>query len=284
LFRQADARYNSGLFHFRVDDGFTESLDNFTLGLSIDDKVLKRILRSLYYPDSPYEFSVISPHILGQVYEQFLGKVIRLSGHRAVVEEKPEIKKAGGIYYTPAYIVHYIVEKTLGPLLVDRKPSQLAGDPKKKNSALRILDPACGSGSFLIQAYQYLLDWHRDHYVSEGPDRHAQGRSPKLYQASKGEWRLTIAEKRRMLLAHIYGVDIDPQAVEVTKLSLLLKVLEGESGDQIARQMNLFNIRALPDLSTDLSPLSHPAMGRVLGSFEPCWLGCAMGRGAEPSM
>ena len=144
LFQQADARYNSGLFHFRDDDGTRESLDNFTLQLSIDDKVLKPILEHLYYPKSPYEFSVISAHILGQVYEQFLGKVIRLRGRSAIVEEKPEIKKAGGIYYTPAYIVHYIVAKTIAPLLNDKKPSEIANT--KKEGTFRVLDPACGSG------------------------------------------------------------------------------------------------------------------------------------------
>src|SRR5450756_2470605 len=93
-----------------------------------------------------------------QVYEQFLGKVIRLTpGHRAVVEDKPEVKKAGGVYYTPTYIVDYIVKNTVGRLLEGLAPKQAAD--------LRILDPACGSGSFLIGAYQCLLDWHRDWYV-----------------------------------------------------------------------------------------------------------------------
>ena len=85
--------------------------DTLTPKLNIDDKALKDILKRLYFPDSPYEFSVLPAEILGQVYEQFLGKVIRLTpAHRAVVEDKPEVKKAGGVYYTPRYIVDYIVE------------------------------------------------------------------------------------------------------------------------------------------------------------------------------
>jgi hypothetical protein len=87
LFRLADNKYNSGLFHFRKETG-RDLPDEMTLGLEIDDKPLKDIIKGLYYPDCPYEFSVISSDILGQVYEQFLGKVIRLTdGHRAVVEE-----------------------------------------------------------------------------------------------------------------------------------------------------------------------------------------------------
>ena len=73
--------------------------------------------------------------------------MIRLTlGHRAVAEDKPEIKKAGGVYYTPTYIVEYIVKNTVGKLLQNKNPKQV--------TKLKILDPACGSGSFLINAYQ----------------------------------------------------------------------------------------------------------------------------------
>jgi hypothetical protein len=231
-FRQADSRYNSGLFHFNRGDISAETLDTFTLGLAIDDLVLRDILSGLYYPESPYEFSVLPADILGQVYEQFLGKVIRLSGHSAVVEEKPEVKKAGGVYYTPTHIVRYIVQNSVGELLETKTFAQASGSDKRVKNAqpIRIVDPACGSGSFLIEAYQYLLDWYRDQYINDGAEKHTKGKEPRLYQANRGEWRLTIAEKRRVLLTHIFGVDIDAQAVEVTKLSLLMKVLEGEKG------------------------------------------------------
>ena len=242
IFYRADDRYNSGLFHFRQEQGRTAPPDRLTLDLAIDDKALKEIFQGLYYPDSPYEFSVLPADILGRVYEQFLGKIIRLTaGHQAKVEDKPEVKKAGGVFYTPKYIVDYIVDETVGRLLEGRTIAQ-AG-------RLRILDLACGSGSFLIQAYQRLLDGYRDRYVEGGPEKRAKGRRPVLYQAAGGEWRLTTAERKRILLNNIYGVDIDPQAVEVTKLSLLLKVLEGESGETLTNQIKLFQERALPDLS-----------------------------------
>ena len=245
LFQRADERYNSGLFHFRQEKDRAEPPDELTLRLSVDDKPLKEIIKNLYYPDSPYEFSVLPADILGHVYEQFLGKVIRLtSGHRAVVEDKPEVKKAGGVYYTPTYIVDYIVKNTVGELLQGKTPKQVA--------KLRILDPACGSGSFLIGAYQTLLDWHRDWYVKNGPKKWATGRSPVIYQASGGDWRLTTAERKRILLNNIYGVDIDPQAVEVTKISHYFKVLEGESEQTINRQLTLFRERALPDLGSNI--------------------------------
>ncbi len=171
---------------------------------------MKDILKNLYYPDSPYEFSVLPADILGQVYEQFLGKVIRLTaGHQAKVEEKPEVKKAGGVFYTPTYIVEYIVTHTVGELLKGKSPKQA--------EKLTILDPACGSGSFLLGAYQYLLDWHRDAYLKDDPQKWSKGRQPRLYQSDRGEWKLTIEERKRILLHNIYGVDIDSQAVEVTQ-------------------------------------------------------------------
>jgi len=244
LFRQADDRYNSGLFHFTKEKDRSEGPDELTPGLTIDDAVLKGIIRRLYYPESPYAFSVLPAEILGQVYERFLGKVITLTpAHRARIQEKPEVKKAGGVYYTPSYIVDYIVQNTVGWLVEGKTPAE-AGK-------LKILDPACGSGSFLLGAYQYLLDWHLKYYTEHQPKKWLAKKEPPICEknghGTGGDYKLTVAERKRILLNSIYGVDIDPQAVEVTKLSLLLKVLEGE------RKLMLFhNERALPDLDRNI--------------------------------
>lgn len=267
IFTRADEKYNSGLFHFELEKNRYESPDELTPKLSIDDKILKEIIKNLYYPESPFEFSVLPADILGQVYEQFLGKVIRLTeGHQAKIENKPEVKKAGGVYYTPTYIVDYIVQNTLGKILTSHSSSPLSagqadlakgrtkeGFPKSI-SKIKILDPACGSGSFLIAAYQYLLDWHLKYYTSdeENLQKNLASKNPKIYQAANGEFRLTTAERKRILLNNIYGVDIDPQAVEVTKLSLLLKVLEGENEETLNSQLKMFHERALPDLANNI--------------------------------
>lgn len=277
LFQRADTRYNSGIFHFNAEAGWDEMPDTLTPGLIIDDAVLKSIIKRLYYPLSPYEFSVISPVILGQVYEQFLGKVIRLTaGHQAKVEYKPEVKKAGGVYYTPQYIVDYIVQHTVGELVKNRTPREVA--------KIRVLDPACGSGSFLLGAYQLLLDWHLDWYIHNlvpvladkpaiapevqallpepvklGRRRSGGDTTLPIYKSANGkasrtrsDWKLTIAERKRILLNNIYGVDIDTQAVEVTKISLLLKVLEEESEENVSKQLKLFEERALPSLHQNI--------------------------------
>ncbi len=280
IFEKADQKYNSGLFHFHDEPGRATPPDDLTPNITIDDKDLKYILHSLYYPLCPYEFSVLPPEILGNVYEQFLGSVITISGaHRADVVPKPEVKKAGGVYYTPSYIVDYIVKNTVGKLLgafpntlseqklalsvaewvegsdYDRHCESAKGGrgnlkplTPRQITNLKILDPACGSGSFLLGAYTYLLNYHRDWYVDNDPQKHTK----KIYQGKGGQWYLTNAEKKRILLNNIFGVDIDSQAVEVTKLSLLLKVLEGENAQTLENQYRLFHERALPDLATNI--------------------------------
>ena len=244
LFEEADERYNSGLFHFHKEKDFPGAPDTLTPNLVIDDKPIKDIVKRLYYPESPYEFSALPANVLGQVYEQFLGKVIQLSPtHKVSIEEKPEVRKAGGVYYTPDFIVSYIVRQTLSKLLEGKKPG-----PRGGASKIKIVDPSCGSGSFLLVAYQYLLDWHRDRYVEDGPEKHQK----EVYQGAGGQWLLTTQEKKRILLNNIYGVDIDSQAVEVTKLSLLLKVLEGESNQTLISQLSFLKERALPDLERNI--------------------------------
>lgn len=231
VFRQADDKYNSGLFDFRKD--------NISSSLVIDNKIIKTIVKEMYYPESPYEFSVLPVEILGSAYEQFLGKrIIVDSLHRAHIDEKPEVRKAGGVYYTPEYIVDYIVNNTVGKLVENKKPKEV--------SDIKILDPACGSGSFLLGAYRFLLDWHKDYYSENG-----KLKNKKIKQLTP-EGNLTTAEKKRILLNNIYGVDIDFNAVEVTKLSLLLKCMEGETSSSIAHQLSFFNERILPTLDENI--------------------------------
>jgi type I restriction-modification system DNA methylase subunit len=235
--------------------------------LAIDFKIMKDIVLDTY---NPYQFDVIPLEVLGNIYEQYLGYTIRLTDHQVKYELKPDVRKAGGVYYTPEYIVDYIVKNTVCKLLQElpsnSSPSFRAKrgiSPKIKK--LRILDPACGSGSFLIRAYEEMLNYYRNQKKrSPHPTSPARGEekiksktsstgdsssiSPPLMGGDKGEGdtfgvqrtlslpaeetepRLTIEEKSQILREHIFGVDIDEQAVEVTKLSLMLKMLEGEFG------------------------------------------------------
>lgn len=250
LFKEADSKYNSGLFDFKKD--------TLSRNVTIDNKVLKNIINELYYPACPYAFDVLSVEILGSAYEQFLGKQIKLDkNHKAVIEEKPEVRKAGGVYYTPQYIVNYIVENTVGKLTAGKTPEQV--------SKITIVDPACGSGSFLLGAYDYLLKWHLEYYKPPFTELSEKAANGSLYNTKQRqdfikqrnklpltpEGHLTTALKKQILLNNIYGVDIDTQAVEVTKLSLLLKCMEGETGSSINAEMR-FGERVLPTLDNNI--------------------------------
>ncbi|MCZ9876937.1 N-6 DNA methylase [Brachyspira hyodysenteriae] len=234
IFEKADGRYNSGLFDF--------SKDSISSSIEIDNKVIKEIINELYYPLSPYEFSVISVEIIGNAYEQFLGKTITIGkNHSAKIELKPEVRKAGGVYYTPEYIVDYIVANTVGEAIKGKKPEEIAN--------IKILDPACGSGSFLLGAYKYLLNYHIEYY-NKIKDRAKFKGSKEDVIKENGD--LTIWIKKQILRNNIFGVDIDSNAVEVTKLSLLMRCLEGESPASIQNNQDLFNERALPSLEDNI--------------------------------
>ncbi len=183
------------------------------------------IINKLYPPESLYRFDVIGVELLGSIYERYLGKTIRVTATRAVVEDKAEVRKAGGVYYTPKYIVDYIVDQAVGRLIEGKTPAQIA--------KLRTLDPACGSGSFLLGAYQKLLDYHTRYYTERAYRRDAQRASPQarlIRDGEGGEFKLSLQQKAEILRNNIYGVDIDPQAVEITMMSLYIKMLEGERG------------------------------------------------------
>ena len=240
IFKKSDGKYNSGIFDF--------SKDKITDKIKVDNKVIKEIINDLYYPKSPYEFSVISVEIIGNAYEQFLGKTITIGANhaksgqtpRAKIELKPEVRKAGGVYYTPEYIVDYIVENTVGEKIKNKKPDEIA--------KIKIVDPACGSGSFLLGAYKYLLNYHREYYSKQGKKKFLGSKEDAITE--DGELALWV--KKQILINNIFGVDIDSNAVEVTKLSLLLKCMEGETPASIMNNQSLFNERALPSLDENI--------------------------------
>ncbi len=123
---------------------------HFSEELIIGDEWLAGFIADVSDDESPYLFNYIPVEILGTIYERFLGKIVRPHGRGVTIEEKPEVRKAGGVYYTPRYIVEYIVSQTVGKLL--------AGRPPEDALQLRLLDPACGSGSFLIRAFEVVCE------------------------------------------------------------------------------------------------------------------------------
>lgn len=207
MFRNLDTDYNGLLFkkHFSED-------------LVIDDKVIKDQIKQMCYPISPYQFDEIEPEILGRIYEKFLGSKIRLTdGHSAKIEEKPEVRHAGGVYYTPQYIVDYIVLNTLGKLIEGKKPEEI-----KK---IKVCDPACGSGSFLLGAFELIMNYHKNWYSNANQTTQKKYKSDFYISADK-EIRITLKKRSEILRNNIFGVDIDREATEVAIMSLYLKLLD----------------------------------------------------------
>ncbi|HEV2297483.1 MAG TPA: N-6 DNA methylase [Candidatus Acidoferrales bacterium] len=231
--------------------------------IKIESHVLVKIIRQLYPPKSNYRFDVIGVELLGSIYERYLGNTLRITPKRVFIEPKPEVRKAGGVYYTPQYIVDYIVRNTVGKLVEDKSPKEV--------DKIRILDPACGSGSFLIGAFQFLIDWYLNYYREHPKEAAAQGLVPMTRTDPDGNLRLSFYAKSLIIQHNLYGVDIDPQAVEVTMMSLYLKMLEGELGIQIPKQDKLpelkYNVRCgnsliSPDIEDD-KPLSAEERQRI---------------------
>ncbi len=229
IFAKLNQFYNGSIFEPRPE------LESVT----VSNKVVREVIHDLQPENSPYNFAVLPVEILGTIYERFLGRVVHATEKQVRIEDKPEVRKAGGVYYTPQYIVDYIVQNTVGELLAKCKtPAEAA--------KLRILDPACGSGSFLLGAYAALIRWHQAYYSDKEQltkrDREA------AYYDSDGSVRLTAKLKRQILLNNLFGVDIDAQAVEVTRFSLSLKALEDTRRDELYEELNLFKQTVLPDL------------------------------------
>jgi len=200
---------------------------HFSEELVVSDEWLAHFLDDVGDEESPYLFNYIPVEILGIIYERFLGKIVRPHGRGVIIEEKPEVRKAGGVYYTPRYIVEYIVAQTVGKLL--------AGRTLEEALDLRILDPACGSGSFLIHAFEVVCE-HCQQWLTD----HRGKRNKDWCWVEENAVHLTSKAKRRILRETIHGVDLDPQAVEVTQLSLYLKMLENVNRATLSRERDLF--------------------------------------------
>jgi hypothetical protein len=235
--------------------------------LHLEDQLLQPILQAVWQPDSQFA-AALSVETLGQVYEMFLERSLTLDDDRQVsVTRSRHTKKAGGIYYTPNAIVDFIVQQTIAPLLTEfisaskstlLSKSTLASALLSASTSLSIsrsnpnsdsvlhsptiLDPACGSGAFLLATYRFLLTWHREFYVSNQPEHHARTEPPRIVQV-QGDWQLTGAERQRILLHSIYGVDLDPDAVAMTKRCLWLALLD-DNPDALHQP--------LPDLSQNI--------------------------------
>jgi adenine-specific DNA-methyltransferase len=235
--KRLDAKYNGVVFKPLFIDQ-----SNFE---GANQDLFRAICQDLDHTNTPYDFNYFPIHILGNIYERFLGKTISIENGKANIDLKPEVRKACGVFYTPKYIVDYIIDNTLGKLIY---PNGIAIAPSKVKE-ITVADIACGSGSFLIGAFEYLIDYHNIYYNNHPEEAQKDGCK---YDPETAKWVLTIKQKQDILLNNIYGVDIDHQATEVTQLSLFLKMLEDETMTTANDMQVLFTQKILPDLSNNI--------------------------------
>jgi hypothetical protein len=201
-FKEADKRYNSGLFNQLLKDKIVENISS----------VFWVIIKQLYYPESPYSFVVFSSDILGSIYEIFLSEKLVIKGKNIMLEKKPEnIEK--DIVTTPTYIINNILKETVAIKCADRTGEEMLN--------IKCADICCGSGAFLLRLFQYLSEILIEYYIEHDRSH--------LIQTSVNTFRLSYETKKKLLLNCIYGIDKDFNAVEATKFGLLLKLLEDEN-------------------------------------------------------
>lgn len=229
--RRLDATYNGIVFKSHP---VLDSPD-----LDLDNVRFQSICDEITDDHSPYEFSSIPVEVLGRIYERFLGSIVSSTDDSVRIEEKDDVRKAGGVYYTPGYIVDFMVDNALRSFVSNATVEEIL--------RLRIIDTSCGSGSFLIAVFDYLMKAILAQYRLD-PNKQRRGR----VEDRDGELHLTMRLKRNILTKCIFGVDIDPQAIEVAQLSLYLKLMEDETISSARQQQIEMGAALLPSLGRNV--------------------------------
>jgi len=230
-FKELNRKYDSKLF----EPGLLEKEGAFS------DDILRKVILALYFgvkgTQDKYMFDIIPGDLFGSLYEQYLGTILAGTEKRIKLDSSSGKRKKMGIYYTPSYIVNYIVKNTIGEYIKDKSIDEIL--------EINILDPACGSGSFLTRAFEEVC--------SKVEELLKQGKKSEKWDAFKNyKDRLTLSQKASILTSCIYGVDLDEKAVELARLNLMLKTLDGEGPDtKSARLPNISNIKCGNSLIDD---------------------------------
>lgn len=219
-FEEADKKYNSGLFDQLLKDKIIENISS----------VFWSVIKQLYYPESPYSFSVFSSDILGSIYEIYLSeKLVAQDGVIDLVKKPENVDR--DIITTPTFIISDILRNTV--------LKKCEGKSDKEILKLKFSDISCGSGAFILELFQLLNDILIDYYLKNDKTN--------LIQTRVNSYKLPFEIKREVLLNCIYGVDKDYNAVEAAKFGLLLKLLEDEDVNS-----TIDNKPVLPNLSQNL--------------------------------
>ena len=231
IFIDADKKYNSGLFDLLDEER-----------IKIADQVLLDIFKELYYPNSCYEFSIVDPYIIGQIYELFLEEKLAIQENELKIIKKPEIVDAQGVVNTPKNITDIVVKETLESLYQTNRFDQW--------ERYHVLDICCGSGNFLLSAYEYIVNRYIAYFVENEKEQAILNG----WIIPKGESLYALSYERKVFILrnNIFGVDIDSLAVEVAKFSLLIKLIEDSSLDEMQDYRKILHCKILPNLDDNI--------------------------------
>lgn len=202
ILKRADRKYNSGLFRLEHSD----------LLFGNQNSAIWSIIKQLYYPQSPYSFTVFSSDILGDIYEIFLSQKIYI-GSKGIPELKRKQEHIDrDVVTTPGFIVKEIVRKTVYEICCNKKANEIL--------SLKFADIACGSGAFLLAAYETLHNTLIDKFLEEDVNQ--------LVHYGVNNYKLKYEIKKRIITDCLFGIDKDYNAVKACSFGLLLKLLEDE--------------------------------------------------------
>lgn len=228
LFKKLDDRYNTGLFDVTQD----RLQDRYELNAAL----FQEFVEEVYSPASPYSFAVLDADFLGQVYEHFLAMRLAMLPDGSIgLLQKPAYEDRE-IVTTPQPLVEEVVQRAF-----DARFSVTPATTFEELCQVRVLDVAIGSGRFLVHALDKLVDTGIGVLMSSNP------KDPRLYKVSGNEVRLRFEARRQLLQECLYGIDVDFNAVEVARFSLMVKLLEDETADTLPNAK-----RILPDLNANV--------------------------------
>ena len=216
--------------------------------LHVDNAILEEFIQNLYYP-YPYCFDVIPVKVIAKIYEEFLGIKLVIRGNNVIAETKEEYIRTNGAVSTPEHIVDMICRQT-----IDIAQCQTV----EELMATEVLDPCCGSGVFLIACYEILVRRLSDILRHNAAEMQTH---QELFCLLGDELMLTMEARRAIVKNCLYGIDCDAAAIEVTKMSIALKIVDGNN--QLAwEDIGAFGERVLREISDNIK------LGNTLFDFD----------------
>ena len=231
VFSRSDSKYDSGLFEILEPNEPT-----------LSNETIKEVLNDLYYPNGSYDFNVIDASVISQIYDLFLCEEAIIEDGKVRIVLKDDVADFTGAVCTPGHIAESIVSEVMASLLEEK--------PDRDWSNLRIIDMCCGSGIFLLFSFEQLLERVLRQLSEEG--RFKEALSAGLIVPDGGAYRASFSLKRKVLTTSIFGVDIDPVAAEVCRLSLLIKLIEDVSPEELENYVRETGNKILPNLSSNI--------------------------------